>query len=142
LVWLKQTFGVARMIGRLEFVVALLLLWPVPLAASDCCDPNSPFRPGEGWADKEATCATLEYWAARAPKSDDRVTMIVRGKLSKVGSNDVLAYLEMCDPKGLRVVCVTYQTNGMRAGDIVTFAGGYRRSSVEWVMLDPCLASK
>ena len=68
--------------------------------------------------------------------------MSVKGKLSGVHSNGVLAYLEMCDSKGLRVVCVTYETNGMRAGDVVTFGGGFASSNKEWVILDPCLASR
>ena len=68
--------------------------------------------------------------------------MSVRGKLSAVHWNGVLAYLEMCDPKGLRVVCVTYETNAMQAGDVVTFGGGLASRGKEWVMLDPCLASR
>jgi hypothetical protein len=109
--------------------------------AFDCCDSKSPFRLGEGYADTPATCETLSHWAERAPKTDARVSMVIRGKLSDVGATEALAYLEMCDAKGLRVVCVTYKTNGMRMGDVVTFAGGYDRRSKEWVMLDPCLAS-
>lgn len=68
--------------------------------------------------------------------------MLVQGELSAVHWNGVLAYLEMCDPKGLRVVCVTYATNGMRGGDVVTFGGGYASAGKEWVVLDPCLASR
>lgn len=93
-------------------------------------------------ADVPASCETLEHWAARAPKTDARISMVIRGKLSGVHWNGMLAYLEMCNPKGLRVVCVTYQTNGMQSGDVVNFAGGYQRNNNEWVMLDPCLASR
>ena len=112
------------------------------LSASDCCDPRSPFRAGEGHAETAATCQNLRYWAERAPKTSDRITMLVQGELSAVHWNGVLAYLEMCDPKGLRVVCVTYATNGMRGGDVVTFGGGYASAGKEWVVLDPCLASR
>jgi hypothetical protein len=124
------------------YIFAAVSFGTTLVSASDCCDPKSPFRPGEGYSETPASCDTLSYWAERAPKTDARISMVVRGKLSDVGSNGVLAYLEMCDPKGLRVVCVTYKTNGMRAGDVVNFAGGYNRRSKEWVMLDPCLASR
>jgi hypothetical protein len=110
--------------------------------AADCCDPKGPYRLGEGVADAPATCETLAHWAKRAPKTDARVTMLVRGKLSDVNATEALAYLEMCDPKGLRVVCMTYKTNGMQPGETVTFTGGFRRGSAEWIILDPCLASR
>lgn len=112
------------------------------IRASDCCDPDSPFREGEGWADNAATCENLAHWIERAPKTDDRFSMSVKGALSGVHSTGVLAYLEMCEPKGLRVVCVTYETNGMQTGDIVTFGGGFANFNKEWVVLDPCLASR
>jgi hypothetical protein len=123
-------------------LTAALCLAAGSLHASDCCDPASPFREGEGYADKPATCENLRYWAERAPNTNDRVSMAVKGKLSGVHWNGVLAYLEMCDPKGLRVVCVTYETNGMQAGEVVSFGGGLASTSKEWVMLDPCLASR
>ena len=123
-------------------LVSTLFVIAAPLRGSDCCDPASPFREGEGWADTAATCENLGYWAERAPRTNARVSMSVKGKLSGVHSNGVLAYLEMCDPKGLRVVCVTYETNGMRTGDVVTFGGGFASHNKEWVMLDPCLASR
>ena len=126
----------AVLLATLLFAVAF------PLLASDCCDPASPFREGEGWADTAATCENLGYWAERAPTTNDRVSMSVKGKLSGVHWNGVLAYLEMCDSRGLRVVCVTYETNGMLAGDVVAFGGGLASRNKEWVVLDPCLASR
>jgi hypothetical protein len=123
-------------------LLASALSFAGPLHASGCCDPASPFREGEGWAETAATCENLRHWAERAPTTNDRVSMSVTGKLSGVHSNGILAYLEMCDPKGLRVVCVTYETNGMQAGDVVTFGGGFARRNTEWVILDPCLASR
>lgn len=111
-------------------------------ASEACCDPKSPFRLGEAIPDVPATCENLSYWAKRAPTTTDRVSMVVTGRLSGVHTDGVLAYLEMCDAKSLRVVCITYQTNGMRAGDTVTFAGGYVSTNDQWVKLDPCLASR
>jgi hypothetical protein len=121
--------------------VFLVLLLSGRLDATDCCDPKSPFREGEGWADKAATCENIGYWADRAPATNARITLAVRGKLAEVSWNGVLAYLVMCDAPGTQVVCVTYQTNGMKAGDVVIFGGGYERRGAKHVVMDPCLAS-
>jgi hypothetical protein len=123
-------------------LVVLLLLASARLDAAECCDPKSPFREGEGWADKAATCENIAYWADRAPTTDARITLAIRGKLAAVSWNGVLAYLVMCDAPGLQVVCVTYQTNGMKAGDVVAFGGGYERRGTKHVVMDPCLASR
>jgi hypothetical protein len=82
------------------------------------------------------------YWADRAPTTDARITLAIRGKLATVSWNGVLAYLVMCDAPGLQVVCVTYQTNGMQAGDVVIFGGGYERRGPKHIVMDPCLASR
>jgi hypothetical protein len=68
--------------------------------------------------------------------------MTVRGTLSHVETDGALAYLIMCGQGGAQVMCVTYQTNGMKPGDTVLFAGGYSRVGEKQVMLDPCLASR
>ena len=116
------------------------LMLSTPLQATDCCDPASPFREGEGWAEQPATCENIGYWADRAPTTDARISLAIKGRLHKVDGG-VLAYLEMCSPKGVQVVCVTYETNGMKPGDVVEFGGGYRRSGPKQVVLDPCLAA-
>ncbi|MGD9801859.1 MAG: hypothetical protein AB7E81_07095 [Hyphomicrobiaceae bacterium] len=130
-------------------VVALTMASPLLLPhtlvvahAAGCCDPASPFREGEGLADTPATCSDIAKWAQLAPKTNDRITMSIRGKLSKVETSSALVYLTMCEPGQLQVFCVTYETNGMRAGDTVLFAGGYERSATGQVVLDPCLASR
>ena len=111
-----------------------------PAAAAECCDPKSPFREGEGWADTPATCGNAGYWAQRAPDTSARITMIVRGRLTDV-RDGVIAYLVMCEAPAVQIVCVTYQTNGMQRGEDVTFAGGYERRGTR-IILDPCLASR
>jgi hypothetical protein len=121
---------------------AALLLTPTLPRASDCCDPESPFREGEGYADTPATCINIAHWAERAPKTDARISLSIEGKLSAVHWTGVIAYLVMCDPKVMEVVCVTYETNEMRAGEAVSFAGGYRRRGEKQIFLDPCLASR
>lgn len=112
------------------------------IASEACCDPKGPFREGEAGADIPATCENLAYWAQKAPDTTERISMVVTGRISGVHSDGVLAYLEMCEAKGLRAVCITYSTNGMRVGEIVTFAGGFGGASEQWVKLDPCLASR
>ncbi|MBS7544214.1 hypothetical protein KHC19_13990 [Ancylobacter oerskovii] len=106
-----------------------------------CCDPASPFRPGEAYPDTLATCETLRHWADRAPQTDDRITLGIHGALTGVHFDGVMAYLLMCDPAGVQVMCVTYGTNGRVPGDVVVFGGGYSRVDDHHVMLDPCLAS-
>ena len=68
--------------------------------------------------------------------------MGVSSRLSAVNFDGTLAYLVMCEQPGAQVLCVTYSTNGMKAGDTVLFAGGYRRFSKKQIVLDPCLASR
>ena len=43
------------------------------------------------------------------------------------------------DPK---VLCVTYQTNDLKVGDVVTVTGGYSRPNPDFIVLDPCLAQR
>jgi hypothetical protein len=105
-------------------LMSCLILMPTKLGATDCCDPRSPFREGEGWAERAASCENIAYWADRAPKTSARFSLAIRGKLSAVTSDSALAYLVMCDPPGLQVICVTYQTNGMTPGEVVEFGGG------------------
>jgi hypothetical protein len=134
--------GAALSLLKAAALLLLLACMSSTLGAADCCDPKSPFRPGEGWADKPATCENIAYWADRAPATNARISLAIKGRLSAVEWTGVLAYLVMCDAPGLQVVCVTYQTNGMRAGDIVVFGGGYERRGAKRVVMDPCLASR
>lgn len=133
---------VTRLAAGLTFAAALFLCAPAVVDASDCCDPESPFREGEGYADTAATCENIATWADRAPKTEERFSLYIKGKLSAVHWTGVIAYIVMCDEKVMEVVCVTYETNDMQAGDIVTFAGGYRRRDEKQIIMDPCLTSR
>lgn len=121
--------------------VLVVLAASLPARAEPCCDPVSPFRIGEGYADQAATCATTGYWLERAPDDDGRISMTVRGKLSAVEFDGTLAYLVMCEEPEARVLCVTYQTGGFQPGDTVVFGGGFQPAGENRIMLDPCLAS-
>jgi hypothetical protein len=109
--------------------------------AQDCCDPAGPFTLGEDYPEKPATCETIAQWMPRAPKLDARISLGIVGKLAAVNFDGALAYLVMCEPSGVQVMCITYSTNGLKPGDSVLFAGGYRQAGERQIVLDPCLAS-
>ena len=113
-----------------------------PLRAEDCCDPDGPFALGEQYPEVPATCATIAYWADRAPDTNDRISLGIKDRLTAVESDSILAYLVMCEPPGLQVICVTYSAGSLAPGDVVLLGGGYRRNGDRQVLLDPCLASR
>ena len=119
----------------------MLLTGSLPAHAEPCCDPASPFRIGEGYADHPATCANTRFWLDHAPDDDGRISMTVRGRLSVVEFDGTLAYLIMCEEPEARVLCVTYQTGGFKPGETVVFGGGFQSAGENRIMLDPCLAS-
>jgi hypothetical protein len=125
-------------ISLLVVVLPVLLIGSTKLRAVDCCDPNSPFREGEGWADEPAICENIRTGPNGLRQRTQRISLAIKGKLSAVDAG-VLAYLVMCDAPGMQV---TYETNGMRPGDVVAFGGGYERSGPKRVIIDPCLASR
>ncbi len=134
--------GDGWMIRRSMIMAMALAAGAAGARAEPCCDPASPFRAGEGYADEAATCETLGRWIDRAPTGDERISMTVRGALSHVETDGTLAYLIMCPDGGVQVMCVTYETNGLKPGDEVTFGGGYARVGERQIMLDPCLADR
>lgn len=112
----------------------------IPVAES-LIDPEGPFRMGEGYADRPATCETVKRWIDHAPATDDRITLTITGRLAVVEWDGTLADLVMCEEKDVQVMCVTYSKEGRHVGDTVLFAGGYARYGARRIMLDPCLAS-
>lgn len=123
-------------------LVASLLLLP-GLSASALAevpiDPEGPYRMGEGYADVPATCETISHWIDRAPDTRDRVTMTITGRLTSIDWDGALAYLVMCGPDEVQVMCVTYSKEDREIGQAVLFAGGFSRWGERQVMLDPCL---
>ncbi len=104
-------------------------------------DPEGPFRMGEGYAERPATCETIKHWIDHAPATDDRITLTITGRLAAVQWDGTLAYLVMCEEKDVQVMCVTYSKEGRHVGDTVLFAGGYARYGARRIMLDPCLTA-
>ena len=67
-----------------------------------------------------------------------RVDLSATGKLTMVRTDGALWYLVIC--QDVRIMCVTYQQNGMKVGDVVKMQGAYQRLDPNHVLLDPCLA--
>ena len=109
---------------------------------------ENPFtgRPGLADAEREpallATCETLQGSLAGFKQPRHRVDLWVTGPLTLIHTDGVLWYLAVCSPPGIRVMCVTYNDNGMRLGERVTLRGAYDRQDERHVALDPCLASR
>ncbi|HEX2115982.1 MAG TPA: hypothetical protein VHM01_16370 [Alphaproteobacteria bacterium] len=97
---------------------------------------------GEQYPEEPATCETIAYWADRAPETTDRISLGIKDRLTAVESDSVLAYLVMCEPPGIQVICVTYSRGSLEPGDFVLFGGGYSRRGERQIVLDPCLASR
>lgn len=88
-----------------------------------------------------ATCTDI---AAQLPDSEPagmRVDMAIKGLVTLAKTDGVLWYIAVCADPGIRVLCVTYEGNGVKVGDIAVLRGGYSRQNQRHVMLDPCLAS-
>jgi hypothetical protein len=129
----------------------LLVLMLVPMLSqgggAQAQPPDSFFsgrpafsRPEQGGS-LPATCDTI---AAQLP--DDvpgagRVDLAITGPVTLVRSDGALWYVAVCTDPGVRVLCVTYEGNGLRPGDIAILRGGYSRQDSRHVLLDPCLAS-
>lgn len=134
------------MIGMMQYriAVALSLALAMPHAVNageePVIDPASPFRLGEGVAETPATCETLAHWIDRAPAYDGRITMAIKSPLEASHWDGTLAYLVMCKPSGVQVMCVTYAPHAVDPDVPVLIAGGYQRVAEDKVMLDPCLA--
>ncbi|WOH47798.1 hypothetical protein [Bradyrhizobium sp. sBnM-33] len=76
------------------------------------------------------------------PELEYRIDLSVVGSLTAVQTDQILWYLVLCSPPDIRIMCVTYQSNGVAIGDRVIVRGGYRRRDANHVLLDPCLASR
>ena len=86
-----------------------------------------------------ARCEEIRAQAEGVDLPRFRVDLAVAGTLTLVRTDGALWYFVLCSD--LRVMCVAYQENDMKAGDRVTVKGGYRRLDANHVVLDPCLAN-
>jgi hypothetical protein len=119
---------------------ALLLLASLPAAAEDIFAGRPAFSAPDQPAKAFATCEQVGPMAEGLPLMDERIDFSVAGELTLVKGDGALWYLVMCS--NVRVMCVTYQSNGMQVGERVFMKGGYRRLDERHAVLDPCLASR
>jgi hypothetical protein len=104
---------------------------------------RNPFADPDMQPSYQAQCHEVRELTNDRETGATRVDFSVTGALALVHFDGTLAYLGLCgnapDPK---VLCVTYQTNDMKVGDVVTVAGGYSRPNPDFIVLDPCLAQR
>ncbi|WP_262296247.1 hypothetical protein [Microvirga sesbaniae] len=124
-------------------VTAVLLVGAVPPAQAQDAPDKNPFADPDMQPSYRAQCHEVRELTKDRETGATRVDFSVTGPLALVHFDGTLAYLGLCgsgtDPK---VLCVTYQTNDMKVGDVVTVAGGYSRPSRDFIVLDPCLAQR
>ena len=71
---------------------------------------------------------------------DSGIDLAITGELTLVKAEGTLWYMAMC--RDVQVMCVTYQSNGMKSGDRVLFRGAYTRLDENHIVLGPCLADR
>ncbi|MEH2508489.1 hypothetical protein V1290_007300 [Bradyrhizobium sp. AZCC 1578] len=128
-------------------VATIALCFAVPsstpsIASNDIFADRPAFSEAEQPARRPADCKDVRRMADGIPELDYRIDLSVVGNLTAVQTDQVLWYLVLCSPPDIRIMCVTYQSNGLAVGDRVIVRGGYRRRDVDHVLLDPCLASR
>lgn len=128
--------------GSVRLAAGLFLL-PGGIAAAEV-----PLTGRTGLAEAEvqparsAACHELRQALDGLPELDRRIDLWVAGKAVAVQTDGILWYLVLCASPDIRVLCVTYEDNGMKAGDRIEARGAYSRRDENHVLLDPCLASR
>lgn len=138
----------SRWRGGTRHVLALVVATLVPMtggpirAASGQGGEQSPFAPAEVIPARRAQCHEIKDLVRDVPTPDglDRIDFAATGPLSLVHFDGALAYLGICSEPDAKVLCVTYSTNDMKVGEIVSMAGSYRKMAPNYIVLDPCLA--
>ena len=104
---------------------------------------KDPFADPDMQPAYQARCHEVRELTKGRETGSTRVDFSVTGSLALVHFDGTLAYLGLCgtepEPK---VLCITYQTNDMKVGDVVSVAGGYSRPNPDFIVLDPCLAQR
>ncbi len=111
----------------LALLLAAILLPSAPASAQ----PAPSFR---------ATCGELRRAIEKLDwKEGELVTIEVVGTLTLVRHDGALAYLAMCRAPDPHVLCVSYETNGRKVGEIAVLTGSYIPRGPDHIQLDPCL---
>ncbi|MFL4990557.1 MAG: hypothetical protein ACJ8CG_12720 [Microvirga sp.] len=124
------------------FATALVLGSALNAQSQEAPEKN-PFADPDMQPSYRARCHEVRELTKDRETGATRIDFSVTGPLALVHFDGTLAYLGLCgtapDPK---VLCVTYQTNDMKVGEVVTVAGGYSRPNPDYIVLDPCLARR
>lgn len=128
---------------RMQSALTALLILGSAAALGQESPEKNPFADPDMQPSYQARCHEVRELTKDRETGATRVDFSVTGPLALVHFDGTLAYLGLCgtehDPK---VLCVTYQTNDMKVGDVVTIAGGYSRPNPDFIVLDPCLAQR
>jgi hypothetical protein len=109
-------------------------------AKADDISTYPGFAEAERSAQRSVACGELRSILQRLPERDRRVDLWAVGNLVGVQTDGALWYLVICALPDIRILCVTYESNGMKVGDRVSFRGAFERKDDNHVLLDPCLA--
>jgi hypothetical protein len=124
------------------FATALVLGSALNAQSQEAPEKN-PFADPDMQPSYRARCHEVRELTKDRETGATRIDFSVTGPLALVHFDGTLAYLGLCgtvpDPK---VLCVTYQTNDMKVGEVVTVTGGYSRPNPDFIVLDPCLARR
>jgi hypothetical protein len=124
------------------FATALVLGSALNAQSQEAPEKN-PFADPDMQPSYRAQCHEVRELTKDRETGATRIDFSVTGPLALVHFDGTLAYLGLCgtapDPK---VLCVTYQTNDMKVGEVVTVTGGYSRPNPDYIVLDPCLARR
>lgn len=123
--------------------IAALMIGSVTGASSQEGPDRNPFADADMHPSYRAQCHEVRELTKDRETGETRVDFSVTGPLAYVHFDGTLAYLGLCGTAPApKVLCVTYQTNDMKVGDVVTVAGGYSRPNPDFIVLDPCLAQR
>ena len=129
--------------GSIVATIVLCLAASGPsIAAGDIFAGRPAFSEAEQPVQRPAECSDVRRMADGLPVLDYRIDLSAIGSLMAVQTDGVLWYLVLCSSPDIRIMCVTYESNGMAVGDRVIVKGGYRRLDANHVQLDPCLANR
>lgn len=128
-------------------IATILLCFVAPglapsMASGDIFADRPAFSEAEQPVQTPAECSDVRRMADGISELDYRIDLSVVGSLTAVQTDQVLWYLVLCSAPEIRIMCVTYQSNGMAIGDRVIVKGGYQRRDANHILLDPCLANR
>ncbi|MGF9756918.1 hypothetical protein AAII07_17085 [Microvirga sp. 0TCS3.31] len=126
-----------------QLVATVLILGLAQSALSQEGPDKNPFADPDMQPSYRAQCHEVRDLTKNRETGETRVDFSVTGPLALVHFDGTLAYLGLCGTAPApKVLCVTYETNDMKVGDVVTVAGGYSRPNPDFIVLDPCLAQR